>query len=161
MTRKIVPAAAAALAFALLADANLSAGGRPEQGAVPAEGSMMMSSQAAEKASPRLAPSTGKKVIFTSLPDAQALAEKGPAVLFFAADWCPTCIAALRDINANGAKLGNIAVIVVDYDAAADLKARYGVTSQHTFVQIDPRGAQVSAWNGGGVDAILKNTRRG
>ncbi len=100
-------------------------------------------------------------MIFTSLPDAQALAEQGPAVLFFAADWCPTCMAALRDINANGAKLGGIAVIVVDYDTAGDLKGRYGVSSQHTFVQIDARGERLTAWNGGGVDAILKNTRKG
>ncbi len=42
MTRTIAPAAAAVLAFALLAAADLSAGGRREQGAGPTEGSMMI-----------------------------------------------------------------------------------------------------------------------
>ena len=71
-------------------------------------------------------------MIFTTLGDAKALAAQGPTVLFFAADWCPTCEAALRDINANGGKLGDVTVVVVDYDTPAELKKRYGVTYQHT-----------------------------
>lgn len=137
------------------------AGSRPEQETAPGTGSMMMSAAEADSKSPRFAPSTGRKVIFTSLADAQALAAQGPVVLFFAADWCPTCIGALRDINANGSRLGDITVVVVDYDSASDLKSRYGVTSQHTFVQIDAGAGRLAAWNGGGVDAILRNTRKG
>jgi len=157
MTRTII-LAAGALAAALVAASSLSARGKPETGVMEKEGGAMMSAQAAEQKSPRFAPSEGKKVIFTTLGDAQALAAGGPVVLFFAADWCPTCIAALRDINANGGELGAITVVIVDYDKAGELKSRYGVTSQHTFVQIDSKGTRLAAWNGGGVQDIVKNT---
>jgi thiol-disulfide isomerase/thioredoxin len=106
----------------------------------------------------RYAPSTGTKIIFTTLPAAQALAGKGPAVLFFAADWCPYCQADLRDINANG--LGGIAIVVADYDTTAELKAKYGITVQDTFVQIDAQGKQLATWVGGGVDGILSHVVR-
>lgn len=157
MTGTIV-LAAAALAAALVSAPSLSARGKPETGAMAMQGGAMMSAQAEQQGSPRFAPSEGKKVIFTTLGDAQALAAEGPVVLFFAADWCPTCIAALRDINANGGKLGAITVVIVEYDKAGELKSRYGVTSQHTFVQIDSRGTRLAAWNGGGVQDIVKNT---
>jgi hypothetical protein len=36
------------------------------------------------------------------------------AVLLFAADWCPYCQADLKDINANGSRLGGVTIVVVD-----------------------------------------------
>jgi thiol-disulfide isomerase/thioredoxin len=105
----------------------------------------------------RFAPSTGTKVIFTSLAAAEALATKEPTVLFFAADWCPYCQADLKDINANGSRLGNVAIVIANYDTEKQLKDKYGVTAQDTFVQIDASGAATKIWNGGGegVDGIL------
>jgi thiol-disulfide isomerase/thioredoxin len=105
----------------------------------------------------RYATSTGKKVIFTDLIDAEMIAEKNPTVLFFAADWCPYCQADLKDINANGSRLKNIAVVVLDYDKTGALKTKYGVTAQDTFVQIDAAGKKLAVWNGGGVDGILSH----
>ena len=105
----------------------------------------------------RMAGSTGHKVLFTTLPAAEALAAKGPTVLMFAADWCPICQADLKDINAHGSRLGGITVVVVDYDKAADLKSRYGITYQHTYVQIDAMGKKLGVWSGGGVDGILSH----
>jgi thiol-disulfide isomerase/thioredoxin len=109
----------------------------------------------------RAAKGTGGKVLFTDLAAAQALAQKGPVVLFFAADWCPTCIEAMKDINANGARLSGVTVVVVDYDKEKDLKKLYRVTAQHTFVQINAKGEKLVAWNGGGVDVIVKRVTRG
>ncbi len=105
----------------------------------------------------RFAPSTGTKVTFTTLAAAEALAAKQPTVLFFAADWCPYCQADLKDINANGRKLGNVVIVVANYDTAEKLKAMYGITVQDIFVQIDAAGKQMAIWNGGGagVDGIL------
>jgi thiol-disulfide isomerase/thioredoxin len=107
------------------------------------------------------AAATSSLVIFTDLAAARALAKKGPVVLFFAAAWSPTCQAALDDINANGSRLKDIAVVVVDYDKARELKSKYRVTVQHTFVQIDADGGKLAAWNGGGVDMIVKSVVRG
>jgi thioredoxin 1 len=102
----------------------------------------------------------GGKVSFTDLDAAQTIAAKGPAVLFFYADWCPTCQIAMKNIDENSKKLGDITVIVVNYDKARDLREKYLVTYQHTFVQIDENGGKLAIWNGGGVDSILKNTVR-
>jgi thiol-disulfide isomerase/thioredoxin len=108
----------------------------------------------------RYAPSSGTKVIFTTLDAAQALAAKHPTVLFFSADWCPYCQADLRDINANGDRLGDVAIVVADYDKAAELKAKYRVTVQNTYVQIDTNGKQKAIWMGGGVDGVLSHIVR-
>jgi thiol-disulfide isomerase/thioredoxin len=109
----------------------------------------------------RFAKSTGRKVIFTDMAAAQALAAKGPVVLFFAADWCPFCQADLKDINANGSTLKDITIVVLDFDKEKVVKRQFGVTVQDTFVQIDAKGAKLVAWNGGGVAGILQRVVRG
>ena len=108
----------------------------------------------------RYAPSNGTKIIFSTLTAAEQVAAKQPTVLFFAADWCPYCQADLRDINANGDRLGDVAIVVANYDKEADLKAKYGITRQDTFVQIDANGKQLAIWAGGGVDGILSHVVR-
>jgi len=108
----------------------------------------------------RVAKSTGRKVQFTTMEAAEALAAKGPVVLFFAADWCPYCQQDLKDINANGAQLKDITIVVLDYDTAKAVKRQFGVTVQDTFVQIDARGAKLGIWNAGGVAGILKRVVR-
>ena len=129
----------------------------------PQKGGSMMTEDPMQKAKGqelRQAMGSGHKVIFSDLAAARKLAERGPAVLFFAADWCPDCRADLQDINANGARLKDITVIVVDYDKAAELRAMYGVTYQHSYVQIDAGGKTLAAWNGGGVDGIQTHVVR-
>ena len=68
-------------------------------------------------------------------------------VVFFKADWCVTCKALEKDIESN---LGSIpegtAIIQVDYDTETDLKSKYGVTRQHTLVQIDVNGEMIDSW---------------
>lgn len=105
----------------------------------------------------RVAKSSGMKTQFKDLMSAEALAAQAPTVLFFAADWCPSCQSDLKDINARGKRLGKVNVVVVDYDKSAELKAKYGITVQDSFVQIGSMGEKLAAWNGGGVDGILKN----
>lgn len=150
------------LMLLLLAASTLAQESSKDAGAMmmapeaPAAGPMMM----AETAGPAMM-SSGGKVTFTSLEDAQALAAAGPAVLFFHAGWCPTCRAAMRQIDERLAELGNISVVVVDYDSNRKLRRQYGVTYQHTYVQIDGAGRKIALWNGGGVDGILSNVVRG
>ena len=109
----------------------------------------------------RSAASSGMKVMYSGLMAAEGLAAKDPTVLFFSADWCPYCQADLKDINANGARLGKTNVVVVDYDKSTDLRKKYGVTQQDTYVQIGGMGEKIAIWNGGGVDGILKNIKAG
>jgi thiol-disulfide isomerase/thioredoxin len=92
----------------------------------------------------------GPQVIpFTSEKAAWSLAKKQTVVYFFAATWCPDCQATYRDVKANYAKLPRELVLVfVDYDKAKDLKAKYGVVAQHTFVVVGPKGEAKKSWSG-------------
>ena len=122
-----------------------------------AQGSRDMSAQR-EAADAGAMMGSGGTVTFTTLKEAGGLAAKGPTVLFFNAKWCPLCRADMREIDARMSDLGEITVVIVDYDDAEDLRSKYGVTYQHTYVQIDSLGERIALWNGGGVDGILKNT---
>jgi thiol-disulfide isomerase/thioredoxin len=107
-------------------------------------GSMMMSG------------SSSRIIPFSDLTTARLLAAQGPTVLFFQASWCPTCRAAMKELEAGAGRLGDVLVLVVDYDRAGELKKRYGVTYQHTWVRIDASGGKLAVWNGGGLDELLR-----
>jgi thiol-disulfide isomerase/thioredoxin len=86
---------------------------------------------------------------FSTEAAAQAIASRKQVVYFFAASWCPTCRETYRDLKANAASIpDDLVIVVVDYDKSADLKTRYGVTYQHTFVAIGPAGENLKAWSG-------------
>jgi thiol-disulfide isomerase/thioredoxin len=151
--------------IALLSIGSLAFGQSMMQSATKAGGTGSMMSSNTMTADPkvgaelRTAKSTGRKVIYTDIEAAKALAAKAPTVLFFAADWCPYCQADFKEINANGSRLGDITIVVVDYDKERELERTYGVTVQDTFVQIDAKGARLAAWNSGGVDGILAHVK--
>jgi thiol-disulfide isomerase/thioredoxin len=73
--------------------------------------------------------------------DAIAQAE-GRVLLFFHAPWCPQCRSVESDILAEGVPAG-VTIIKVDYDSRQDLRQRYGVTLQTTFVEVDADGAEL------------------
>ena len=73
--------------------------------------------------------------------------DAGDVVLFFNASWCPTCKATVESLDSAGVPAG-LTVVSVDYDAATDLKKQYGVTVQHTFVQVDEQGNQLAKFSG-------------
>jgi thiol-disulfide isomerase/thioredoxin len=81
-------------------------------------------------------------------PEKLAKAKEGDVVLFFRASWCPTCRALDADIKANlGSIPAGVTILDVNYDDSTPLKQKYGVTYQHTFVQIDANGAQLAKWS--------------
>lgn len=82
-------------------------------------------------------------------PAKLALAEKGKVILFFRASWCPTCRGLDADIRANLGKIPKgTAILDINYDTATELKQKYGVTYQHTLVQVDVKGNQLARWTG-------------
>jgi thioredoxin 1 len=82
---------------------------------------------------------------------AEKLADaKGNIVLFFHASWCPSCRGLSSDIEKNLDNIpSDLIILKVDYDKETALKQKYGVTSQHTLVQIDNQGNLVKKWSGG------------
>jgi thioredoxin 1 len=79
-----------------------------------------------------------------------ALAEDGKVVLFFHASWCPSCRALNSDIEKNAGTIpSGVTILKTDYDQETDLKKKYGVTTQHTLVQVDEAGNLIKKWSGG------------
>jgi len=69
-------------------------------------------------------------------------------VLFFHATWCSTCKLLADDITANADSIpDDVQILLVDFDTATDLKQRYGVTLQHTLVQVDSNGDAIEQWH--------------
>ncbi len=90
-----------------------------------------------------------------------AFAKEGKVVLFFRASWCPTCRALDADIKANRSQIAkNVLILDVDYDQSAELKKQYGVTYQHTLVQVDADGKMIAKWSGSeGLKALLSEVK--
>ena len=85
----------------------------------------------------------------TYSPEKLALSEAGKVVLFFRASWCPTCRALDANIHPNmGSIPEGVTILDVDYDNSTALKQKYGVTYQHTLVQVDASGKEIAKWTG-------------
>lgn len=87
-------------------------------------------------------------------------------VLFFYANWCPTCRPADANFKENLAKIPEDVILIrVNYNDTdtdqeeKDLATKYGITYQHTFVQIDKNGEVVTRWNGGQIDELLSKIK--
>ncbi len=82
-------------------------------------------------------------------PEAVSSASDGDkVVLFFHAQWCVTCKLLSDDISANIDRIPHdVRILVVDFDSQTALKQRYGVTLQHTLVQVTRDGGLVAKWN--------------
>ncbi len=112
-----------------------------KDGMLPKDGDTMMKKGSYEKYSP-------EKVSLASSEDR--------VILFFRASWCPACRGLDADIRANMDKIpAKVTILDLDYDIVTDLKQKYGVTYQHTFVQVDAAGNQISKWAGSATLASL------
>lgn len=148
MNRRLL---AAGIAVAAL---TLSACSSTDDAAAPAASSPAASAPTAEATSPPAATSApapqvieGSYIGFDEFSANTADFATGDVVLFFNASWCPTCQEAQRNLEASGVPDG-LTVVKVDFDSSSDLKQKYGVTIQHSFVQIDKDGNEVAQWTG-------------
>ena len=96
---------------------------------------------------------------YQNFEQAKMIAQEAPTVLFFYASWCPTCRSAREEFIKRDNEIKKINIILVDYDNSKELQNKYGVTYQHTFVQIDKNGEAINKWNGGATDKLLSNIR--
>lgn len=72
-------------------------------------------------------------------------AASGTKLLFFYAPWCPQC----REVEASIKDAGlpdGVAVFKVDYDSNQELRQKYGVTIQTTFVKVDDNGNKIASY---------------
>ena len=87
-------------------------------------------------------------------------------ILFFYANWCPTCRPADAGFRENENKIPEDVVVVrINYNDTdtdneeKELAKKYAITYQHTYVQIDQEGNIITKWNGGGIDELLTNIK--
>ena len=76
-------------------------------------------------------------------------------VLFFNAAWCPSCNALDAVLESEDIP-ENLTVLSVDYDSNFELRKKYGVVAQHTFVQVDNQGNLIKKWIGGNSVADIQ-----
>lgn len=100
----------------------------------------------------------GKYLIYT---DSILPTLDGNIVLFFHAPWCPTCRGLDTNLNNSISEFpSNLNIVKVDYDSSAEMKKQYGVTYQHTLVQVDKDGNMINKWSGGSnLESIIKNLK--
>ena len=87
-------------------------------------------------------------------------------VLFFYANWCPTCRPIDNELRQNEAQIpADVIVYRVNYNDTdtdqtdKELAAKYNITYQHTFVQVDQNGNALATWNGGGLSQLIANLK--
>lgn len=68
-------------------------------------------------------------------------------ILFFHAQWCPTCKSIEKNIKANLDEIpGGVRILLVDFDEESELKKKYDVRQQYTMVQVDNTGKKIDLW---------------
>ncbi len=124
-----------------------------ENHATPTTDSMMKKTEA-------MMPKAGSYLDYSGQAVAEAQKNGKKVVLFFHAAWCPYCKAADAAFKANPDKIpAEVVLLKTDYDSQTALKQKYGITYQHTFVQIDNNGNMVTKWVSGDVDLLNKNVK--
>lgn len=65
----------------------------------------------------------------------------GERIIFFHAPWCFQCREIEKDIKANLGKIpAGVTIFKIDYDSNQDLRKKYGVKLQTSFVKFDASG---------------------
>lgn len=94
-------------------------------------------------APPETTKEPGKYIKYTEAAYNESTA--GRRVLFFHAPWCPQCRQLDKEITA--AALPNaVTIFKVDYDTSIPMRAKYGVTLQTTFVEVNESGEKIKGY---------------
>lgn len=91
----------------------------------------------------------GQYITYVEFQSSPGIYSGSKIVLFFNASWCSTCRVARDNFESNMNEIPtDLTLVVVDFDDSADLKKKYGVTYQHTFVHINDSGESLHKWSG-------------
>lgn len=103
-----------------------------------------------------------KRFIAYSPENLTKAVENGRAVVFFHAGWCPMCLQAENDLKSNFEKVPqDVTILKTDYDTSKELKSKYEITMQDSWVQVDKDGKRLVLWNSGGegLKSLLTNLK--
>lgn len=99
--------------------------------------------------SEEVAPAAGSFITLADYEGSKDTYAGNNVVLFFNASWCSTCKEARENLEADPSAIpAGLTIVKVDFDDSDELRQKYGVTVQHTFVQIDSDGNELAKWNG-------------
>lgn len=92
-------------------------------------------------------------------PEKMEKAKEGKVVIFFYANWCTTCRGHEKSILENIEDLPEgLTILKADFDTETELKKKYGVRFQHSFVQVDENGEMLKGWlSGQTIEDITSN----
>ncbi len=138
-------------------DTTATVPGAADAGAASsAAGAGSASSAAAAGSANGAAAAGGAYVDYATYQSDQARYSAGKVVLFFHAAWCPDCVRTEKNLEADPASIpAGVTIVNVDYDSSDDLKQKYGVTHQWTFVSVDAAGAKKKIWTGTDTGAAI------
>ncbi len=88
---------------------------------------------------------SAKAGVYADYTDQSIASTSGTKLLFFHAPWCPQCRSVEASINNSGLPNG-VTVFKVDYDTNQDLRQKYGVTIQTTFVKVNDDGDKIASY---------------
>lgn len=105
-------------------------------------------------------PSNGRYIDYSA--ERVADSQYKNTILFFHAAWCPECRAYEQAIKDSSLQDG-LQILKVDFDSSQDLRKKYSITLQSTFVSVDMDGEELNKWVGYGkaktVDNILQSLK--
>ena len=104
----------------------------------------------------QVASTTGDSARYVDYSPTAIANADGTTLLFFHATWCPSCRQIESEIIDKGVPEG-VTIIKVDYDTHQDLRQKYGVTVQTTFVSVDASGELIDTFVPYGSDLSLKS----
>ncbi len=96
-----------------------------------------------ETPTPTAALAKGAYTMYSESAFAKVPAER--RVIFFHAPWCPQCRELDEDMNTQPLPDG-VTIFKADYDSNQELRKKYGVTLQTTFVEVSIGGDKISSF---------------
>ena len=78
-------------------------------------------------------------------------------IIFFHANWCPSCLVLNSSIERESANIpADVAIFKADYDTSVELRQKHGITTQHSLALVDANGDTLKTWRGSpNLEAVL------